>query len=157
MEIRQAAPDEWQLSRDIRLRSLADAPEAFCSTLEREQNFDDETWKLRLERAVTVFAWEGDAVIGTATGKPDPHEDGGREIVAMWVDPAHRREGVATAIIDELVGWARAEGAHSIALWVADDNDSARRAYERCGFAVTGERDIMRPGIDEVRMRLPLV
>lgn len=156
MKIRRARPDEWQLSRDIRLRSLADAPEAFCSTLEREQDFDDETWKLRLEQAVTVFAWEGAAVVGTATGKPDPHEEGGREIVAMWVDPAHRKSGVAAALIDELVRWARAEGAHSIALWVADDNDRARRLYAKCGLAATGEREIMRPGTDQVRMRLPL-
>ena len=156
MEIRQATPDEWQLSRDIRLRALEDAPDAFCSSLESERAFDEEAWRSRLERAHTVFAWEGPEVVGTATGKPDPHEDGGHEFVAMWIDPDHRRSGVATALIEELVRWARAEGAHSIALWVAEDNDRARRLYEQCGFAATGEREVMRPGTDQLRMRLPL-
>lgn len=156
MKIRRALPDEWQLSRDIRLRSLADAPDAFCSSLDTERAFDEKAWRSRLERAHTVFAWEGSELVGTATGKPDPHEEGGREIVAMWVDPTHRKSGVAAALIDELVRWARAEGTHSIALWVAEDNDRARRLYERCGFAATGEREIMRPGTDQLRMRLPL-
>jgi RimJ/RimL family protein N-acetyltransferase len=156
VEIRRATSAQWRESRDIRLRALADAPDAFLSTLEREQGFDEETWKSRLDRAYTVFAWEGEDVVGTATGKPDPHEDGGREIVGMWVDPAHRRSGVATALVTELVRWARAEGAGSVALWFADGNDRARRLYAECGFALTGEREAMRPGHDECRMRLPL-
>jgi RimJ/RimL family protein N-acetyltransferase len=156
VDIRPATPDQWRTSRDLRLRALADAPDAFCSTLEHEQEFDEPAWRSRLERAHTVFAWAGPDAVGTATGKPDPHEQGGREIVGMWVDPAHRGTGVASALIDELVTWARAEGSPSIALWVAEDNDPARRLYEKCGFAATGERDVMRPGVDQVRMRQSL-
>jgi ribosomal protein S18 acetylase RimI-like enzyme len=157
MEIRRATVDEWEASRDVRLRALADAPDAFCSTLERERGFDDETWKSRLERAETLFAWDGDVVSGTATGKPDPHEDGGREIVAMWVAPEHRSTGIASALIAALVESARSQGASAVALWVAGDNDRARRAYESSGFVLTGEREEMRPGVDELRMRLPLL
>ena len=156
MEIRRATPAQWRESRDIRLRALADSPDAFLSTLERESGLDEETWKSRLDRTYTVFAWQGQQVVGTATGKPDPHEEGGREIVGMWVDPAHRRSGVATALVHELVRWARAEGAGSVALWFVEGNDRARRLYEECGFALTGEREVMRPGLDEFRMRLPL-
>lgn len=156
MEIRRATVDEWQLSRDVRLRALGEAPDAFCSTLERECGFDDDEWMSRLERAETVFAWEGNDVVGTATGKPDPHEVGGREIVAMWVAPEHRRSSVATALIAALIDSARAAGAASVALWVANDNDRALRAYEASGFALTGEHEPMRPGVDQLRMRLPL-
>ena len=153
MELQRAAPDEWRASRDIRLRSLADSPDAFCSTLEGERELGETVWRSRLERCHTVFAWCGTDGVGTATGKPDPHEEGGREIVAMWVDPAHRGKGVATALIDELVRWARAEGSPEIALWVAEENDPARRLYAKCGFVATGEREVMRPGVDQVRMR----
>lgn len=156
MEIRRATSAEWRLGRDIRLRALSEAPDAFCSTLEREQGFDDEDWKFRLEHAETVFAWLGGEAVGTATGKADPHETGGREIVAMWVDPAYRRAGVATALIEDLVRRARDAGAASVALWVAGDNERAQRLYEKCGFAATGQRDVMRPGVDELRMRMPL-
>ncbi len=148
--------EEWRLSRDVRLRALGEAPDAFCSTLERERGFDDSEWMARLERARTVFAWDGDAVAGTATLKPDPHEDGGQEIVAMWVAPEHRRRGVSRAIIASLIESARMSGATSVALWVAEDNERALRAYASSGFVLTGQRDAMRPGVDEVRMRLPL-
>lgn len=51
MEILHALPDHWRLSRDIRLRALAEAPDAFCSTLEGEQGLDEAGWLSRLERA----------------------------------------------------------------------------------------------------------
>jgi RimJ/RimL family protein N-acetyltransferase len=156
MDFRPATPDQWRTSRDLRLRALADAPDAFCSSLEQERSFDESMWKSRLERAHTVIAWAGPDAVGAATGKPDPHEEGGREIVGMWVDPAHRGRGVAAALIGELVAWARAEGSPSIALWVAEDNSPARRLYEKCGFVATGERDVMRPGVDQLRMRRAL-
>ena len=49
MEIRRATVDDWEASRDIRLRALAESPDAFLSTLEREAAFDDEVWMSRLE------------------------------------------------------------------------------------------------------------
>jgi ribosomal protein S18 acetylase RimI-like enzyme len=156
MEIRGATPDQWRVSRDIRLRALADAPDAFCSTLADERDFDEKIWKSRLERCYTVIAWSGTDAVGTATGKPDPHEEGGREIVGMWTDPAHRGVGIATALIGELIRGAAAEGFASIALWVAEDNAPARGLYEKCGFVATGQRDVMRPGVDQLRMRQAL-
>lgn len=156
MEIRVATVDDWERSKDIRLRALAEAPNAFCSSLDRELAFDDQAWRDRLEQARTFLALSGGATVGTAAGTADPHENGGRELVAMWVDPAERRSGVARALIDAVVEWARAQNAPAVALWVAEDNASALRLYEKCGFALTGEREVMRSGVDQVRMRRPL-
>lgn len=156
MEIRRGTVEDWRASRELRLRALTESPQAFLSTLERELAFEEQVWRDRLESAFTLFAWEGGAMVGTATGIADRHEPGGREVVAMWVVPELRRRGVATALLSALADWARDEGAGSLALWVAEGNDQARLVYESCGFVLTGQRDVLRPGLDEFRMRLPL-
>ena len=89
---------------------------------------------------------QGPDAVGAATGKPDPHEEGGREIVGMWVDAAHRRTGVAAALIDELATWAVPRARRQSRSGSRRNNDPARRLYEKCGFVATGERDVMRPG-----------
>lgn len=94
MELRRAAANDWQAVRKVRLQSLTHDPDAFCSTLERESGFDEQLWKERLDRGGTVLAWDGAIPVGTVTGKNDPHEAGGREIVAMWVDPSQRGTGL---------------------------------------------------------------
>ena len=104
--------------------------------------------------ATTLLAWDGLAVVGTVS--VGAHEDGGRELVAMWVDPAYRRSGLASSLVASIVDRAVSVGAHEVALWVAEDNSRARSLYERSGFELTGERDVMRPGVDQVRMRKEL-
>lgn len=42
MEVRQAQAADWEALRQLRLRALADAPDAFASTLEVEMAFPDE-------------------------------------------------------------------------------------------------------------------
>ena len=157
--IRRGVPDDWRASKELRLRALADSPAAFSSTLEREVEFDDGVWRTRLERATTFFGVDGAGggeFVGTVTGIADPHEPHSREVVAMWVAPEWRGRGVGGALLDAVVEWARAEGAASIALWVADGNDAARRLYERCGFVGTGQRDVIREGLGETRFRRAL-
>ena len=155
--IRRGVPEDWAASKALRLRALADSPAAFSSTLEHELAYDDDVWATRLERAATFFAVDsGDDFVGTVTGIADRHEPVGREVVAMWVAPEWRGRGVGGALLDAVVEWARAEGAASIALWVADGNDPARRLYERCGFVDTGQRDVIREGLGEARLRLGL-
>jgi ribosomal protein S18 acetylase RimI-like enzyme len=156
MEFRRASADDWAAACDIRLRALEQDPTAFCSTLERESAFDEGVWRDRLGRAATILAWDGPLPVATGTLKPDPHEAGGCEIVAMWVDPSRRGTGLADELITSLVGRAEGEGAHEVALWVAEDNDRARALYARCGFVPTGEREPMRKDVDQVRMRREL-
>ncbi|WP_413804499.1 GNAT family N-acetyltransferase [Streptomyces sp. OE57] len=48
--------------------------------------------------------------------------------------PAHRRQGITTAILHAGARWAAARGAEKLYLRVMDDNHSARRLYGRVGF-----------------------
>lgn len=155
--LRRATHDDWAVYREIRLRSLAQAPDAYGSTVEHESEFDEATWRSRSGDSYLLFAMLDERVVATATAIPDRHETGGQEIVGMWVDPDARGRGIAASLVQALADRAAVDGAPSIALWVADGNDVARRVYERCGFVATGQREPLRPGLGEERMRRSLV
>lgn len=55
--------------------------------------------------------------------------------MAVEVNPAHRRQGLATAVMAALSRQALAEGASAAWLQVEDDNEGARALYGGLGFA----------------------
>ncbi|MFF2325162.1 MULTISPECIES: GNAT family N-acetyltransferase [unclassified Streptomyces] len=56
--------------------------------------------------------------------------------MAVEVDPAHRRRGLATAVMTALARQALDEGASAAWLQVETDNEAARALYEGMGFVV---------------------
>jgi ribosomal protein S18 acetylase RimI-like enzyme len=161
VEIRQARATDWELLRELRLRALADAPDAFASTLDKEVAFPQEVWRQWAEGGPTsanFLAHRGGAGIGMAAIFADPSAPRRMHLVAMWVDPSHRRRGVARALIDRAVRWADQRQACEVVLWVADHNRAAWTLYERIGFRPTGERQPLpsNPTLTESLLRLPL-
>ena len=55
-------------------------------------------------------------------------------IASVWTDPAHRRRGLATAMMRALGHWAARRGARNAYLQVAQENTGAHDAYGRLGF-----------------------
>jgi ribosomal-protein-alanine N-acetyltransferase len=55
--------------------------------------------------------------------------DGTTYVAELVVDPDHRREGVATALLSRC-----AADADRLTVTVAPDNEAARALYRRCGF-----------------------
>jgi GNAT superfamily N-acetyltransferase len=150
-QVRRLGPDDWEISRQVRLTALADAPYAFMSTLAREQQFDEQVWRQRLgsPAAATFHAWVDGQPAGTATGKiDDPADDftvpGSWQLVGMWFDPRARGTGVADRLIDAVTCHAREHGATSVTLWVTEGNARARAFYHRMGFVLTGARQPVR-------------
>jgi ribosomal protein S18 acetylase RimI-like enzyme len=138
--VKVATEDDWQQVRNVRLAALEEAPYAFGSTLQRELGFDQETWRARLRNpdGPTFLAFRDGAVVGLDGVWMN---EGELMLVAMWVDPAARRSGVATTLTQAVVDWAKARGAKRVTLGVAENNDAARRLYERLGFTLTGEAE----------------
>jgi uncharacterized protein len=56
------------------------------------------------------------------------------QIQGVWVDPAYRGKGLATAGMAAVTRDALRRVAPTVSLYVNDFNISARRVYERCGF-----------------------
>jgi ribosomal protein S18 acetylase RimI-like enzyme len=66
-------------------------------------------------------------------------------LAALWTDPDHRRNGMATMIITELGHWAARYGARNVYLQVAKQNTGAIAAYSRLGFAPHHDYAYLKP------------
>ena len=152
VRIRLVTRGEWERLRDLRLRSLADAPDAFGSTFEFERRHGQAAWVGWIEgwegarNALFVAArglvWIGMAAGSRADDEPNAH------LYGMWVDPAWRARGIGARLVDRVLGWARSWGAGSVILAVTETNAGAVAFYERLGFVDAGDRHRLREGSD---------
>ena len=156
IEVRQATAEDWPAVRAVRLRALADAPGAFASRLEDERDRPESAWRDRLATpsACTFLAYDGRDVVGIVAVFLMPEDRSCAHLVSMWVAPSFRRTGAATAMVGSVLDWSRRQDAKRVELWVTEQNEAARRLYERCGFVVSGERQPLpsKPSVEEIQM-----
>lgn len=161
MRIEQLRGDDWATFRDVRLRSLLDAPDAFGSTYGEESSQTERSW-----RDWAAGRWRGGAAavylgrddderpMATITVAEYEAEPGSAYVYAMWVAPDARRSGVGHDLIDAAAAWARGRGCHRLVLSVTETNAAARSFYEAVGFEETGERKPLRTGSELHVLRL---
>jgi GNAT superfamily N-acetyltransferase len=160
--VRRLTAHEWPLYRSLRLRALRDAPEAFGSTLAEEEPRPDEDWAWRLNlgagsgRDLPLVAQLASEPVGLAWAKVDATDPARVNLFQVWVAPESRGHGVAAALLDASLVWARATGALEMQLGVVCGNDAARRLYERAGFRATGEPEPQRPGSSRMEQMMRL-
>jgi GNAT superfamily N-acetyltransferase len=152
---------DWQRLRDLRLRALADTPQAFAETLKEAQQLSDDEWKKRVapSKESASFVEEADdrSLIGMAFGVCDASE----EVVylgGMFVDPARRGTGVGRRLVEAVESWARERGAQRIELEVNPEITPALRLYESCGYQPTGNMRQLpsHPSATAVEMAKPI-
>ena len=169
MEVRRIQPDDWALLRDMRLRALRDAPEAFGQTYENAAAEPELEW-----RGAARAASGGDRRTWLIARSDGGAEAGQRSevgmvqarrrspddclVFSMWVAPEARREGVGRALIDAAADWARGWGGRRIVLWVTGVNEGAQRFYERIGFRLLSDGPDAESGraFGALAMELPL-
>lgn len=84
---------------------------------------------------VTVWtAWDGDAIAGVGALKE--RGDGTGEVKSMRTHPDHLRKGVAAALLEHIIGKARARGLRCLSLETGSGPafDPALALYRRRGF-----------------------
>jgi ribosomal protein S18 acetylase RimI-like enzyme len=165
--VRRVRPDDWPRLKALRLEALEDTPIGFLERYEDALKIADEGWQFRAHRgsdagdSAQFVAAQGDGpFVGTMVGFPDGAGSDAVWLAAVYVTPAWRRRdrGVADALLDAVVDWARNRHASRVLLEVHEDNLPARAFYRRRGFVETGQRKPypLDPSADELVMALPL-
>jgi RimJ/RimL family protein N-acetyltransferase len=141
--IRVLGAGDFAAYRQVRLRALAEHPEAFTSSAEEE---DSAAGDARLARRLSgsgermLGAFDAEALVGTIGLNVDPRAKVRHRglVVGMYVVPEQCGRGVGRALVEAQIAQASAAGLSGLHLTVTAGNDAARRLYERAGFAVVG-------------------
>jgi ribosomal protein S18 acetylase RimI-like enzyme len=139
-------PNDWPVYRNLRLRALADAPDAFCSTFAEESQRPDDVWAARLagpalgsyQQAWPFVATLDGAPVGLAWVKLDGAGAHTAGVYQVWVAPEARGRGIGAALINAAIEWARARKASEVRLDVTAGDGAAARLYRRMGFVDVG-------------------
>jgi ribosomal protein S18 acetylase RimI-like enzyme len=149
--VRRLAAHEWRLYRDLRLRALADTPDAFERTFDEARALPDDAWRARLaegassKRSLPLVA-ELYEPVGLAWGRIAPEDPETTHVFQMWVAPSGRRQGAGRLLLDTIVAWATENRTRYVALGVTLGDTPAARLYARAGFQPVGEPGPLRPG-----------
>jgi ribosomal protein S18 acetylase RimI-like enzyme len=143
--IRRIQEHDWALAKALRLRALAEAPDAFAATLADEQAMDDGRWRARAQsnaegRSTIGYLALCDGIeVGLAVGVRPASEPEIVELNALWVAPEVRARGAGSALVAAVCGWARELGVACVALEVTETSHAAKALYRKLGFEVVGE------------------
>lgn len=143
MTIRRLRAADAAAFRDIRLTALLDSPTAFGSSHHEEAPRPLEWFAARLEGddapMFGAFVDGGLAGIAAVVREPAAKERHRAAIRSMFVAPAHRRQGLAAALLGHALAAADAmPGVWQVTLTVTRGNVAAQRLYEAHGFAPYG-------------------
>ncbi len=165
--VRALGVEEWEQYRTVRLDALQESPDAFVASLDEEKGYDEDFWRLRLQRSERLLAEVDGRTVGVASvgqSKAEGEEENPRvaELFGLWVAPDARGTGVATRLVQAGADTARRQGRSHLAYWVGTDNGRAVAFASGFGFRPTDFRRPMRVrcgedgGEEEIAMVLPL-
>ncbi len=150
MTVRVLTEEDWPVYRALRLRALEDSPGAFAATATEEQSYGEHVWRSRMRRAQRLIAVVAEHPVAIASLRT-MHGDFAHvaEIFSVWVQPAHRGRGIATALMESCAEQALTEGHSQLVYWVGTDNASAVAFASGFGFRPTDMRRPMHGAADD--------
>ena len=136
---------QWAEVRAFRLRALAEPGGVFGASYDVQSQESDAVWIKRVKqltdpaRAAIWFARNGDSPVGMVVGTLDVETPRKAWMLSLWCAAEARRRGVATALTQAVIAWAKTEMAcDALHLHCVDGNNKARKLYEQLGFENTG-------------------
>jgi GNAT superfamily N-acetyltransferase len=142
VNVRVVACGDAERFRALRLRALADAPEAFTSTLAIESAYPPSRW------ADWVAGSEAGEiqrifVAGDFEGMAGGFFHEGRVVLwGMWVAPGARGRGLGRELFGAVAGWARDRGSPVLHLSVLDGAQAGpRELYASFGCVPVGREE----------------
>lgn len=150
--VRRLQAEDWLVYKQLRLRGLAEAPDAFGSTVALEQLRTDEAWQHRASTGAVspsdlpLLALAGHVPAGLAWAKVDQSDASLVNLFQMWVAPEHRSIGLGKQLLQSAISWARARNAEAVCLSVTLRDGPAMHLYRTVGFVPSGETEPLRPG-----------
>jgi len=138
-QIRRLEISDAALFRDIRLEALQKNPEAFGSTLERENTQPLSWFEARLEARDVFGAFVDGTLVGMAgfsvlENSKEAHKG---LLWTMYVRSAARNTGLGRKLVAAVLDHARGR-VEMVQLTVVSENESAIRLYRAMGFVEYG-------------------
>ena len=141
--VRPITPADAEARRALRLEALRDFPTAYGSTYEAEAEYTIERFAHLppADDGLAVGAFMSAEMIGMSVIMRSSANKGRHwaHIYSMYVKPAYWGTGVAGALVEQILAFARGRFEY-VELSATQGNERAKRFYERLGFREYGCR-----------------
>lgn len=141
----------WEDYKNLRLEALQKEPQAFGSSYEKEKLYSDDRWQENLNQCQKhdgqwiVFASDGTQLVGMlgAYQTEEAKKNNTAEIIAVYVKEAFRGKGIAKMLMNKLLDDLKQSHLVSARLAVSIEQNAALALYDRFGFLIIKEDNIM--------------
>lgn len=150
--VRRFEPFDWPIYMALRLRSLAESPDAFGSLLELEQQRSAQEWEARLSAGalsptdLPLLAECNNTPSGLAWARIDSADPSHADLYQMWVAPEFRGRGLGAQLLQSAITWAHTQHVAGLRLGVTVGDTPAMRLYRAAGFRAHGAAQPLRAG-----------
>lgn len=165
--ITKLTPDDWQVLRDIKLKSLDEEPIAFEDVEDGKKKYLDRTedeWRARLNPEIKDKTWlfAQDTDTGKYIGAIFSHVSGGiATLQHVYVDKDHRGRGIGKNLLVSIIEKLKTRGGITdVEIQVLTTQEAAINLYHSLGFkdvrTVPGAAKRGEKMYDEIEMELSL-
>lgn len=137
-------PKQWDIYKEMKLKSLLTDPIAFAATFEQAAIYSDEAWKQKLTKpgSIWLFAKCEGKFVGMIRGyiKNSGEESGIATITGVYVDPIYRGNGIGKLLMNKILEEIKEyKEIIKVKIWVSETQKPATKLYKSFGFKFIGK------------------